>query len=214
MAASQDGKLPDLNTLVSETDRLRMKRMILHWKKKSLPKILTHNLCDDRHDELLNELRRLQLWNKPEVRVKVIYHPDFITSTNPLFGMDYTEFVRGCHLGIFPSYYEPWGYTPLEAKASGIPTVTSDLAGFGAYIQENIPEPRRRPVHIIQRYQQDFTAAVRQLTDYLHGFCQLNRRERIALRNQAEELSATFDWQKLYNSYKVAYRKAWQVTKS
>ena len=43
---------------------------------------------------------------------KVIFHPEFLSSTNPLFGLDYEEFVRGCHLGIFPSYYEPWGYTP------------------------------------------------------------------------------------------------------
>ena len=210
LAASQDGRLPDLNRLVSETDRLRLKRMILHWKKKTLPKIVTHNLRDDRRDELLNDLRRLQLWNKPEDRVKVIYHPDFITSTNPLFGMDYTEFVRGCHLGVFPSYYEPWGYTPLEAIASGIPTVTSDLAGFGAYVEQHTPEARRKPVHIIKRYRRDFFDAAGQLADYMHNFCQLNRRERIALRNQTEELSAAFDWQRLYSFYKVAYRKALQ----
>jgi len=46
------------------------------------------------------------------VYVKVIFHPEFLSSTNPLFGLDYEEFVRGCHLGVFPSYYEPWGYTP------------------------------------------------------------------------------------------------------
>ena len=44
--------------------------------------------------------------------IKVIFHPEFLSSTNPLFGLDYEEFVRGCHLGVFPSYYEPWGYTP------------------------------------------------------------------------------------------------------
>ena len=46
--------------------------------------------------------------------LQVIFHPEFLNSTNPLFGMDYEEFVRGCHLGVFPSYYEPWGYTPGE----------------------------------------------------------------------------------------------------
>ena len=44
--------------------------------------------------------------------LQVIFHPEFLTSTNPLFGLDYEDFVRGCHLGVFPSYYEPWGYTP------------------------------------------------------------------------------------------------------
>src|SRR6218665_2642118 len=61
--------------------------------------------------------------------LQVIFHPEFLNSTNPLFGMDYEEFVRGCHLGVFPSYYEPWGYTPgkfsrllLSRQTLGIPT--------------------------------------------------------------------------------------------
>ena len=54
--------------------------------------------------------------------MKVVFHPEFLVSTNPLFGIDYDEFVRGCHLGVFPSYYEPWGYTPAECTVMGIPS--------------------------------------------------------------------------------------------
>ena len=50
---------------------------------------------------------------------QVVFHPEFLSSTNPLFRMDYEEFVRGCHLGVFPSYYEPWGYTPGETSEIG-----------------------------------------------------------------------------------------------
>ncbi len=50
--------------------------------------------------------------------VQVIFHPEFLNSTNPLLAMDYEEFVRGCHLGVFPSYYEPWGYTPGNERYS------------------------------------------------------------------------------------------------
>ena len=60
---------------------------------------------------------------------KVVFHPEFLSSTNPLFGLDYEEFVRGCHLGIFPSYYEPWGYTPAECTIMGIPSITTNLSG-------------------------------------------------------------------------------------
>lgn len=56
----------------------------------------------------------MQLFNSQSDRVKVVFHPDFLNSSNPILGMDYEEFVRGCHLGVFPSYYEPWGYTPAE----------------------------------------------------------------------------------------------------
>lgn len=61
--------------------------------------------------------------------LQVIFHPEFLSVTNPLFGMDYEEFVRGCHLGVFPSYYEPWGYTPAECTVMGIPSVTTNLSG-------------------------------------------------------------------------------------
>jgi glycogen synthase len=208
LVSSKDGELPDINRLITESARVRLRSTILHWKKESLPKIVTHNLRDNTHDPLLNDLRRYMLWNKRDDRVKVVYHPDFITAANPLFGMDYHEFVRGCHLGVFPSYYEPWGYTPLEAIASGIPTVTSDLAGFGTYLEERIRESRREPVKILKRYKRDYWDAVGQLSEHMHKFCQLNRRERITVRNQTEELSSAFDWEKLYASYKAAYRKA------
>ena len=64
-----------------------------------------------------------------EFILQVIFHPEFLNSTNPLFGLDYQEFVRGCHLGVFPSYYEPWGYTPAECTIMGIPSVTTNLSG-------------------------------------------------------------------------------------
>lgn len=61
--------------------------------------------------------------------LQVIFHPEFLSSTNPLFGLDYEDFVRGCHLGVFPSYYEPWGYTPAECTVMGIPSITTNLSG-------------------------------------------------------------------------------------
>lgn len=66
--------------------------------------------------------------------LQVIFHPEFLSSTNPLFGLDYEEFVRGCHLGVFPSYYEPWGYTPAECTVMGIPSITTNLSGTGVVI--------------------------------------------------------------------------------
>ena len=71
-------------------------------------------MADDSNDPVLNQIRRVKLFNNSYDRVKIIFHPDFLNSTNPILGLDYEEFVRGCHLGVFPSYYEPWGYTPAE----------------------------------------------------------------------------------------------------
>lgn len=69
-------------------------------------------MVDDANDLVLSHLRRCQLFNREEDRVKVVFHPEFLSSVSPLIGLDYEEFVRGCHMGVFPSYYEPWGYTP------------------------------------------------------------------------------------------------------
>lgn len=102
-----------------------MKRRVFALKRQTLPPIVTHNMVDDNTDPIIGHLRRLQLYNKPEDRVKIIFHPEFLNANNPLLGLDYEDFVRGCHLGVFPSYYEPWGYTPAECTVMGVPSVTT-----------------------------------------------------------------------------------------
>uniref|UniRef100_A0A915K178 Glycogen [starch] synthase n=1 Tax=Romanomermis culicivorax TaxID=13658 RepID=A0A915K178_ROMCU len=105
-------KLPNYDELLMPSEKVQLKRCILATRRDSLPPICTHNMVDDHQDPVLNSLRRVQLFNRMEDRVKVVFHPEFLSSVSPLIGLDYEEFVRGCHLGIFPSYYEPWGYTP------------------------------------------------------------------------------------------------------
>ncbi|MBN1200124.1 MAG: glycosyltransferase, partial [Bacteroidales bacterium] len=173
-----------------------------------LPKIVTHTLMDDVKDEILNFLRTANLINNRHDRVKVVYHPDFISTSNPLFKMEYTQFVRGCHLGIFPSKYEPWGYTPLECLASGVPSVTSNLAGFGDYVSRNILDHEKQGMYIIDRKRKDFNQAADEMANIMMRFVQMNRRERIALRYRCEEASLHFDWSNLGSFYDEAYQLA------
>ena len=84
-------------------------------------------------------------------KLQVIFHPEFLNSTNPLFGLDYQEFVRGCHLGVFPSYYEPWGYTPAECTIMGIPSITTNLSGFGCFMRDQISDPQSYGIYIVDR---------------------------------------------------------------
>jgi glycogen(starch) synthase len=140
----------------------------------------------------------------------MVFHPEFLSATNPVMAMDYDQFVRGTHMGIFPSYYEPWGYTPLECIALGVPTVTSDLAGFGSYVQKHVyPRERRdadrQGIQIITRRQRSFDDACDQLVNHLFQFCQLSRRQRIDLRNRTERLSEQFDWSSLARHYDDAH---------
>ncbi len=205
---STDTRLPPLNDFVDDYWKLRLRRTLYSWKTKRLPIIVTHNLRDDANDEILRFLRAANLVNNVSDRVKIVYHPDFISAVSPLFGMDYSQFVRGCHLGIFPSFYEPWGYTPMECVANGIPTITSDLSGFGDYVQRSISGHESDGILVIKRRGKSFEEAADQLASSLYAFCAYSRRERIALRNAVESRSAHFDWHNLIGNYLKAYEYA------
>jgi glycogen(starch) synthase len=200
-------EFPDLSKTVDDYLRLKLRRNIQSWKTKKLPKVITHTLKDDANDEILNFLRTANLVNNRHDKVKIVYHPDFITTSNPLFRMDYNTFVRGCHLGIFPSKYEPWGYTPLECLASGLPSVTSEVAGFGDYVVNNIPDHDDKGMYIINRKNRNFFDIAEDLSNMMFNFVQMNRRERIALRYKCEEASLHFDWSNLGKYYDEAYRQ-------
>jgi hypothetical protein len=114
LVCSDQKTIPTPPDLLSEEDQVLLKRRIFALKRNSLPPITTHNMADDANDPILSQIRRVKLFNASSDRVKIVFHPDFLNSNNPILGLDYEEFVRGCHLGVFPSYYEPWGYTPAE----------------------------------------------------------------------------------------------------
>ncbi len=207
-SSSDEHKLPDLNALIDDYWKLRYRRTIQSWKTKQWPIIVTHNLVNDIDDDILNYLRNEQMVNSPLDRVKMVYHPDFIESTNPLFGLDYGQFVRGCHLGIFPSYYEPWGYTPLECVARGVPAVTADLSGFGRYVDQMDEQHEERGVYVLRRQKVSEKKAVENLAKYLLHFVSTNRRFRMLQRNKLEDFSENFDWKVLISHYEEAYSKA------
>jgi glycogen(starch) synthase len=203
-----DTAMPDLNDFVPEYWKLRYRRTVQSWKTKKNPPVVTHRLVNEDQDEVLNFLTAKNLLNNPDDKVKIVYHPDFINASNPLFGLDYNQFVRGCHLGVFPSYYEPWGYTPLECMASGLPSITSDLSGFGDYVLRNIPEHDEYGLHVIERGKRTFDWSANQLAGVMHKFISQSRRERIMQRNNVENNSGIFDWENLIRHYVHAYELA------
>ncbi|KAF8887036.1 glycogen synthase [Gymnopilus junonius] len=199
---------PTPDDLLSEEDQVLLKRRIFALKRNSLPPIVTHNMADDANDPILNQIRRVKLFNNSSDRVKVIFHPDFLNSSNPILGLDYEEFVRGCHLGVFPSYYEPWGYTPAECTVMGIPSITTNLSGFGCFMQDLIERPEDEGCYIIDRRMQSVEDSVNQLTEHMFTFTQKTRRQRINQRNRVERLSPLLDWKNLGIEYSKARQLA------
>lgn len=211
MEAAARGRMPTYDEIFSEDVQLRLKRSILARKTSQWPPVVTHDLWDDANDPVLNHLRHRKLLNGPNDPVKVVFHPDFVSLTS-LFSLDYDQFVRGCHMGIFPSYYEPWGYTPLECLALGLPTVTTDLSGFGAYVERHVPDALQNGVLVLNRSKIAAEQCIEQLTSFLVRFCELNRRERIALRNRAERITERFTWDVMAAHYHRAHTEALRVT--
>uniref|UniRef100_A0A6I8N9Z0 Glycogen [starch] synthase n=1 Tax=Ornithorhynchus anatinus TaxID=9258 RepID=A0A6I8N9Z0_ORNAN len=198
------GEIPDLTKILDRDDVTVMKRAIFSTQRRTLPPVTTHNMMEDDTDPILRTIRRIGLFNGREDRVKVILHPEFLSSTSPLLPMDYEEFVRGCHLGVFPSYYEPWGYTPAECTVMGIPSVTSNLSGFGCFVQEHVADPSAYGIYIVDRRFRSPDESCNQLTQFLYGFCQQSRRQRIIQRNRTERLSDLLNWRYLGRFYSHA----------
>ncbi|KAH7097006.1 glycogen synthase [Auriculariales sp. MPI-PUGE-AT-0066] len=206
--------LPDftLDDFLTPEDRVLLKRRIFALKRASLPAVTTHNMADDDTDPCLDQIRRCRLFNHEWDRVKVIFHPEFLSSNNPVLGLDYDEFVRGCHLGVFPSYYEPWGYTPAECAVLGVPSITTNLTGFGCFVQDLLEQPEDEGCYIVDRRYQGIDDSVEELTRYMFGFCGKTRRQRINLRNRVERLAPLLDWKNLGGEYVKARTLALRLT--
>jgi glycogen(starch) synthase len=205
--ATARGRLPTFEDIFTNDMQVRLKRAMAARKTNQWPPIVTHDMWNDADDPVLRHLRHRNLVNSPNDPVKVVFHPDFVTLSS-LFSLDYEQFVRGCHMGVFPSYYEPWGYTPVECLALGVPTVTTDLSGFGAYVERHVPDALQNGTLVLNRAKGGTGECIQQLTSYLFKFCELNRRERIALRNRAERLTERFTWDVMAAHYHRAHAEA------
>lgn len=203
--AAARGERVNIDQMVDAYWALRYRRTQQALKISGLPPVVTHVLEDDARDPVLNHLRALGLFNRPEDPVKIAYHPEFISPASPLWGIEYDQFVRGCHLGIFPSAYEPWGYTPQECIAMGTPAVTSDLAGFGRYAVDRFSDPQQWGLVVLKRRGRSFHDAAADLARWLLEYCRLDRRGRIDRRNRVESHAGEFDWSKMVRAYHQAH---------
>ncbi|RWQ91982.1 putative glycogen synthase Gsy1 [Paecilomyces variotii] len=208
--------MPDEKDLITAQDRVLLRRRLFAMKRHTLPPIVTHNMINDAEDPILNQLRRVQLFNHPEDRVKVVFHPEFLNSSNPVLPLDYDDFVRGTHLGVFPSYYEPWGYTPAECTVMGVPSITTNLSGFGCYMEELIENSSDYGIYIVDRRMKGVDDSVNHLTTCMYDFAMKSRRQRINQRNRTERLSDLLDWKRMGLEYvkarQLALRRAYPAS--
>jgi glycogen synthase len=195
--------------LLFEKDTLReLKRKLLRLKAPGdFPSICTYNLVNEKQDSMLNKIKEKGLLNRPEDKVKIIVYPTYLTGSDGLLNLSYKECIQGAHLGVFPSYYEPWGYTPLETASLGVVSVTTDLAGFGRFVKPNLKNKKYPGIFVIDRYQKSYQTAINSLANVLHKYASFSYYERVQNKIGASNLSLNASWSKLIKHYIKAYKK-------
>lgn len=169
---------------------------------------LTHGLHDAEYDPILNQLKRLGLTNEASNKVKVVFVPSYLNGDDGVFNMKYYDVLQGIDLTAFVSYYEPWGYTPLESIAFGIPTITTSLSGFGMWSKQNI-DKCDNCVTVIDRNEDNNEEVASKLAEKMAFFAGLDA----ASRKQISEAATAASKKALWNSLVEKYMEAYAIAK-
>ena len=177
----------------------------------NIDKYLTHYIYNPESDTVINSCKQNGLTNDSTSKVKVIFVPVYLNGDDGIFNMDYYDLLPGVDLSVFASYYEPYGYTPLESIAFGVPTVTSSLSGFGKYVEgiANIPEDG---VMVLNRDDDNYRDAMLNLVSYILQYISFGADKKDIIRGKAYKLSDNFLWDKLIGNYFDAYALAHSVS--
>lgn len=165
---------------------------------------LTHSLHYPATDPILNRIHANDLSNNPDTKVKIIFVPSYLNGDDGIFNMSYYDLLIGFDLTVFPSYYEPWGYTPLESLMFSIPTVTTSLSGFGLWVRTYFKEPGNG-ISVIDRTDDNEGEVVTKIRSFLSNFLKLQEAGIKEARDKAFEVSKIAMWDSLINHYFEAY---------
>ena len=168
--------------------------------------IITHHIHNYDSDNIVNQIHWLGLNKHPDSFVKIVFIPSYLTGNDGLLNMPYYDILVGMDATAFPSYYEPWGYTPLESVAFGIPTVTTQLSGFGQWvISHDASTLKATGVEVLRRYDDSFISVSQQLADTIVTLSKMSKKEKTAIDNAASKLAAEAEWKNFIIHYQQAY---------
>lgn len=165
--------------------------------------ISSHHVYNQPNDPILNACQRLGLDNRPENHVQVIFDPALLDGKDGFLNMRYEEVLAACDLGVFPSWYEPWGYTPQESAAHAVPTVTTDLSGFGMWVRSS--QRDKNGVTIICRRQTSYDETAASLRDVLLQYASLPEEQMQEHRHMVRHVAEGCSWERFFPYYVQAY---------
>ena len=181
---------------------------------------VTHWLHNMSHDNVLGMMKYYDMHNRKDEKVKVIFLPCYLDGNDGIVNMTYYDVVLGNDLCIYPSYYEPWGYTPLEAVAFKVPCITTDLAGFGLWANSVFGHDGmiEDGVKVIHRTDYNYSEVADNIKDTVAAYSSMNKKQIDACRKHAGELSKKALWSEFikyyYEAYDIALTKAEERKKS
>ena len=169
--------------------------------------LVTHWLHNMSHDNVLGMLKFLDMWNRKEDKVKLVFLPCYLVGDDGVLNMPYYDLVLGKDLCIYPSYYEPWGYTPLEAIAFKVPCITTDLAGFGQWVNgvKGGNSEIIDGVKVIHRTDYNYSEVADAIKDTVSEFSAMDKADVAKARANADKLSKKALWSNFITYYCEAY---------
>ncbi len=171
---------------------------------------ITHVLHEQGNDKVLGQMNWLDMHNRPEDKVKVIFVPCYLDGHDGIFNMHYYDLLIGNDLTVFPSYYEPWGYTPTESVAFHVPCITTDLAGFGLWANslKGGGSEIEDGVKTVHRSDYNFDEVSNTIRDTILYFSQMSQAQVCVARKNAEKVAGKALWKHFIKYYYKAYNKA------
>ena len=168
---------------------------------------VTHWLHEMSHDNVLSMMKFYDMHNRKEDNVKVIFLPCYLDGHDGILNMTYYDIILGNDLCIYPSYYEPWGYTPLEAIAFKVPCITTDLAGFGQWVNTEVGHygELKDGVKVIHRTDYNYSEVADAIKDTVAEFSAMTKKQVNEARSAAEKLSKKALWSEFIKYYHQAY---------
>ena len=171
--------------------------------------VITHALHNYNDDAINNRIHQLGFAGNDHVSVTVIYVPCYLNGHDGIFDMSYYDLLIGMDATVFPSYYEPWGYTPLESVAFGVPTITTSLSGFGQWVRDTTENTFADcGVVAVERGDSNYWDVVREIADQLQKLMGDDAKTLAKISKAAMATAARADWSNFIKYYVEAYNIA------
>ena len=171
--------------------------------------VISHDLYNPFEDAILSRIHQIGFTNDENSQVSVIFVPCYLNGTDGVFDKKYYELIPGLDATVFPSYYEPWGYTPLESIAFGVPTITTSLSGFGQWVMTSFDNSFEAcGVKVISRGDFDFDAVKEAIALQIKSLIDCSSVEMVKIRKAASQTASKADWELFIDYYQEAFKIA------